>query len=158
MRTKDDQIEQLQKSLLAACADAIKAEDELAELKALVQGWVNSPTAEVTQLAPRPTDRELLELAAKAAGIIGQQDDDGSVWLVRLEQWWNPLTDDGDAFRLAMKLGIKVWCREDYEIDTRWACASVGGTFVRKAVEHDIQEAARYVVTKAAANIGRGMK
>jgi hypothetical protein len=37
------------------------------------------------------TDRELLELAAKAAGngfVIG---------------YWNPLTDDGDALRLAKR-------------------------------------------------------
>jgi hypothetical protein len=42
------------------------------------------------------TDRELLELAAKAAGngfVIG---------------YWNPLTDDGDALRLAVKLSLDV--------------------------------------------------
>jgi hypothetical protein len=58
------------------------------------------------------TDRELLELAAKAAGIEGAY----------LEFWggtgiapddpngglWNPLADDGDALRLAVKLGLTV--------------------------------------------------
>lgn len=53
-------------------------------------------------------DRELLELAAKAAGIKG--------WVngIRLvfersnafDKDWNPLGDDGDAFRLAVQLNI----------------------------------------------------
>ena len=83
------------------------------------------------------TDRELLELAAKAAGIAGWQskygywnmkDIDGedvvccAGWpnfdpLTGEKLWpmfadavdelnWNPLTDDGDALRLAVKLNI----------------------------------------------------
>jgi hypothetical protein len=53
-------------------------------------------------------DRELLELAAKAAGIeYGWQhiydDYEGST----SEKWdWNPLKDDGDALQLAVKLGL----------------------------------------------------
>ena len=42
------------------------------------------------------TDRELLALAAKAAGIA---------WNGRIDSW-NPLTDDGDALRLAVKLRL----------------------------------------------------
>ena len=62
------------------------------------------------------TDRELLELAAKAAGVVGHFASDGedspiffhnpknpSIW-----GQWNPLTDDGDALRLAVKLRIDV--------------------------------------------------
>ncbi len=58
------------------------------------------------------TDRELLELAAKAAGIDWIKD---CVWiengfyspLAKHERIsWNPLTDDGDALRLAVKLGL----------------------------------------------------
>ncbi|CAB3812125.1 hypothetical protein [Achromobacter denitrificans] len=58
------------------------------------------------------SDRELLELAAKAAGYelhwrglngvlpaIGSRQD---------QKWWNPLTDDGDAFRLSAKLGLEI--------------------------------------------------
>jgi len=57
-----------------------------------------------------PTNRELLELAAKAAGI-------GLAWSSIEDQsprnqanWnsWNPMEDDGDAFRLAVKLGIQI--------------------------------------------------
>ena len=57
-------------------------------------------------------DRELLEAAAKAAGIevVGNRhptdglncDFSGHVVV------WRPLIDDGDAFRLAVKLGIKI--------------------------------------------------
>lgn len=57
------------------------------------------------------TDRELLELAAKAAGIELRflsgtiPFSDGPE---RVGQW-NPLTDDGDALRLAVKLGMNVY-------------------------------------------------
>ncbi|MFM0141704.1 hypothetical protein [Paraburkholderia sp. RL18-085-BIA-A] len=54
-------------------------------------------------------DRELLELAARAIGIPlewSKESDCGP----RTTGWktWNPLTDDGDAFRLAMKLDLKM--------------------------------------------------
>lgn len=56
------------------------------------------------------TDRELLEAAAKAAGIDLKWMGEG----VRAQcfdpssehEWWNPLTDDGDALRLAATLKI----------------------------------------------------
>lgn len=61
-------------------------------------------------------DRELLELAAKAAGltIVGSipsilHDDD---WLETTDNgpdmFWNPLQNDGDALRLAVGLKIEV--------------------------------------------------
>jgi len=66
------------------------------------------------------TDRELLELAAKAAGIKidksefngGGRGNTGFDMLGNaVLDWhdgkkWNPLTDDGDALRLAVKCGI----------------------------------------------------
>lgn len=47
------------------------------------------------------TDRELLELAAKAAGYWNTEFNcyDGAIA-------WNPLTDDGDALRLAVRLRL----------------------------------------------------
>ena len=56
-------------------------------------------------------DRELLELAAKAAGVdptklktpYVSQDGLATGW-----NEWNPLTDDGDALRLAVKLRLDV--------------------------------------------------
>jgi len=67
------------------------------------------------------TDQELLEAAAKAAGntVDGLADK----FLVEPARWagglivrtptggnvaWNPLADDGDALRLAVKLGIHI--------------------------------------------------
>jgi len=64
------------------------------------------------------TDRELLKLAAKAAGLTGfiYEWIDGPIFIVPadpddstsdpIEYDW--LKDDGDAFRLAVKLGIYV--------------------------------------------------
>jgi hypothetical protein len=59
------------------------------------------------------TDRELLELAAKAAGKPIRWDGDVCVlidpdWSSDKCSAWNPLTDDGDALRLAVKLGIAI--------------------------------------------------
>ena len=58
------------------------------------------------------TDRELLELAAKAAGI------ENKIWHMHASAfwvdvdsdnpYWNPLTDDGDALRLAVKLNLEI--------------------------------------------------
>ena len=59
------------------------------------------------------SDRELLELAAKAAGIRGMWDPYGSQFRRYFEgqstffgDAWNPLEDDGDALRLAIHVGI----------------------------------------------------
>lgn len=67
------------------------------------------------------TDRELLELAAKAAGVIDDATDQSEAYgLHRGEDWvfyttdsdgwreWSPLTDDGDALRLAVKLNLSI--------------------------------------------------
>jgi hypothetical protein len=45
------------------------------------------------------TDRELLELAAKAAGIEAFFDDDGDCYRVN-SNYWDPRHDDGDALGL----------------------------------------------------------
>ena len=66
------------------------------------------------------TDRELLEKAAKAAGLIAKKNtevvdaDDRFIGIkvrnTEREKYrlWNPLTDDGDALRLAVALPITV--------------------------------------------------
>jgi hypothetical protein len=61
------------------------------------------------------TDRELLEKAAKAAGIDASWRPNvtkGGEWFaIRNENgWieWNPLNDDVDAFRLAVKLQLQI--------------------------------------------------
>lgn len=57
------------------------------------------------------TDRELLEAAAKAAGIkVGWRESVGCLCYSGSPYHcaWNPLTDDGDALRLAVALRLNV--------------------------------------------------
>lgn len=58
------------------------------------------------------TDQELLERAAKAAGMDPPFDQNGvfSAWVGPMESghWWDPLNDDGDAARLAIDLQLSI--------------------------------------------------
>ncbi|AVA33332.1 hypothetical protein HpMS107_60830 [Helicobacter pylori] len=96
-------------------------------------------------------DRELLELAAKAAG--GQFDSghfsrDGREW-----DEWNPLTDDGDALRLAVKLGITV------HSDSTFGCTTADIWNISLCESHgdDANAATRRAIVRAAAEIGKVM-
>ena len=92
------------------------------------------------------TDRELLKLAAKTAGITldgwCSEDDDGKAgfrdWTAGLI--WNPLEDDGDALRLAVKLRIDVFPWQNKTQDER----TIG-----------LEAATRRAIVHAAAEIGR---
>ena len=61
------------------------------------------------------SDRTLLEMAAKAAGYTCVwRGNDGDFWWhvdPDYERPWNPLSDDGDALRLAvnLKIGVCWW-------------------------------------------------
>jgi hypothetical protein len=110
-------------------------------------------------------DRELLELAAKAAGIAVQWKEDGrSFQVVRgLPFTWNPLTDDGDALRLACALGLTVEC-DFHDSDTCTAYQTRGdivadeqaGMLGEVIGEPDFA-ATRRAIVRAAAEIGRAM-
>lgn len=104
-------------------------------------------------------DRELLELAAKAAGINLWWDGESPKELVH--HWsgnpedggeerdypWNPLTDDGDALRLAAKLGMDVCIRP-----------SVAHVYADMPNQDVVTDACyRRAITRAAAEIGRSM-
>jgi hypothetical protein len=54
------------------------------------------------------TDRELLEAAARAAGVEWAYEECGELYLLNPLRTWNPLADDGDALRLACKLKINI--------------------------------------------------
>lgn len=101
-------------------------------------------------------DRELLELAARAAGhdveIVGS-----AVWINGDYQSphstlpWNPLEHSGEALELAVQLGVKV-------------SASVSGMAARAETENaiysqpndgDAVAATRRAIVRAAAGIGR---
>lgn len=108
------------------------------------------------------TDRELLELAAKAAGM------DGWTWCEEqqcmkspakespygsVHSYWNPREDGGDALRLAVKLL--------FEIDLvrgGIAIRHATGIKVLEAFNHDPYAATRRAIVRAAAEIGKGMQ
>ena len=63
------------------------------------------------------TDRELLEAAARAAGLALHQRCIGDDLILAgpfgaAGAAWNPLTDDGDALRLAVKLRMVIDCED----------------------------------------------
>jgi hypothetical protein len=100
------------------------------------------------------TDRELLELAAKAAGLPIEFDEgtcngwwpNGRTSTGDVDEWWNPLTDDGDALRLAVKLRLQVHI-EDYGTSAR-LCE--GGQW-QSGRSSDPAEATRRAIVRAAA-------
>ena len=126
------------------------------------------------------TDKEMLEYAAKAAGWIyypPHQLDikfDKAGWIdpatggVYWEDLWNPLTDDGDALRLAVKLRLTV-SREDqgavkagWVADQRVPFTSDGcGPWYWKEwlKDHnwDPYAATRLAIVRAASEIGKGI-
>lgn len=131
------------------------------------------------------TDRELLELAAKAAGWTGWRSKHG-YWNVtspdgesstKCHGWasydqytgdklndptfadaiaetnWNPLTDDGDALRLAVKLKIDI---TQFSEGVRADSAGTDDYYVPH--DQDPYEATRRAIIRAAAEIGKAMK
>ena len=120
------------------------------------------------------TDRELLELAARAAElqvVWHKPDDDSEPWCFipdchpphnrrQRDKWsgtvWNPLKDDGDALRLAVKLAIDFkirngatwWDRKGSEGFVYWCHEPHNG---------DPLAATRRAIVRAAAELGRSM-
>jgi hypothetical protein len=112
------------------------------------------------------TYRELLELAAKAAGYTTIQYQnlkdsslnirygiDEAIW--NGEDYWNPLENDGTALRLAVKLGLRI------EINTQ----VLGDTLVISEFYDNVEchngdpyAATRKAIVRAAAEIGKGME
>lgn len=126
------------------------------------------------------TDKELLTMAAKAAGIkvIRSRLDDpmhrdflvkgGARNQGQDAGPWNPLTDDGDALRLAVKLGISTLPYPVYDEKERHSILvkqrrstdllrEKNPTEVIELYGDDPLAAARRAITRAAAEIGRAM-
>ena len=111
------------------------------------------------------TDRELLELAAKAAGLkFATTPEEGDelgrmytehlgLWIWHFPDWWNPLVDDGDALRLAVALHMFV------AIGDVASDASLP-TGKSSNISHipDKYAATRRAIVRAAAEIGKDMK
>lgn len=103
-------------------------------------------------------DRELLELASKAAGMDYLVWTPGASPIVPAERringqmHWNPIHDDGDALRLAVRLEI--------EIRVFNGAAHAGKQDRSWRTEHwfpdgDIYAATRRAIVRAAAAIGK---
>lgn len=107
------------------------------------------------------TDRELLELAARAAGT-NWRDWTPEVFLgeSELREWpyqWNPLTDDGDALRLAVKLRIDV-IHNDPQDNDAWVLAGPDCDCVEDVNGEASRSAAvRRAIVRAAAEVGKAM-
>lgn len=103
------------------------------------------------------SDRELLEKAARAAGIavIRSRLDDplqGDMLIDRRPDQqpcgWNPLTDDGDALRLAVKLNMRL------DLYTGAGAQCGPQTWFYQADYEDKAAATRRAIVRAAASIG----
>jgi hypothetical protein len=108
------------------------------------------------------TDRELLELAAKAAGIEYHSFVDDPLFGTGINigeidvPLWNPLTDDGAALRLAVTLRLNVI------LAGRDVCGQVyveveDYIYVENSKVCDPYAATRRAIVRAAAEIGRNM-
>lgn len=113
------------------------------------------------------TDRELLEMAAKAAGLkiikwdkpdIYSHRDGKVAYVCATEEndpWgdeWNPLNDDGDALALAVKLFLTV------EVEDGFTEVLTGiGMAITESHNGDALHATRCAIVRAAAEIGRSM-
>lgn len=98
------------------------------------------------------SDRELLEYAAKAAGIDWDAQMDNGTIVIAAEApiFWNPLTNDGAALRLAVKLNMTL---------AVGIARSDAGEFTEfDMCDTDPDAATRRAIVRAAAEIGRDMK
>jgi hypothetical protein len=106
------------------------------------------------------TDRELLELAAKAAGYEINKAPSGALFArFGLIEWieWNPLTDDGDALRLAVTLEFVVDIVDVARKSVVWVWFSTYNYPIEEAHTNDPYAATRRAIVKAAAEIGKDM-
>ena len=112
------------------------------------------------------TDRELLELAAKAAGIEITPHPNAKIArnlvFTAGGKNWNPLTDDGDALRLAVKLELEMYFGDDEDgtsVHVGYAAAPDSAAMVRYCIQRDADPCAatRRAIVRAAAEIGKGV-
>ena len=110
------------------------------------------------------SDKELLELAAKAVGMHVKANrvdaDDKFTHLVVGQKFkpekidWNPLEDDGDALRLAVKLKMSVTVFDD--------AVGIGINpdfgYREYDISHDQNTSTRRAIVRAAAEIGKSMQ
>ncbi len=108
------------------------------------------------------TDQELLELASKVAGIeaeaLAEYSDSEGLWLKGERspdnnRFWNPLTDDGDAFRLSSSLHLQIEYFGGEVAVSQWLHHGVGLIHVEKYSDNggDELKSLRRAIVRAAA-------
>lgn len=121
-------------------------------------------------------DRELLELAAKAVGIDGTHCEFtlvpsgtvitgiGNPYTFSLSmKLWNPLTDDGDALRLAVKLHLDINaypCTDEVAATQHnhgKYCEGIINRCFERFASDDPYAATRRAIVRAAAEIGKNL-
>lgn len=110
------------------------------------------------------TDRELLELAARAAGYAVYFQEESSLaarWKPSSgvhRVFWNPLSEDGDAFRLSSDLKLTIY-HDDLAVIIKHKRYSWEwlGEMINEDNE-DRLEATRRAIVRAAAEIGAKMQ
>lgn len=110
------------------------------------------------------TGKELLELAAKAAGVSGVIIETPTPYISCVEgeygtyrkYMWNPLIEDGDALRLAVKLNIAFVF--DFNLSSGESFIRAGvevpNMIVERVLDNDRLAATRRAIVRAAAAIG----
>lgn len=110
------------------------------------------------------TDRELLDLAAKAAQmIVFFSESTDCFWILQSptnhhDIEWNPLEDDGDALRLAISLRMSI-SNNITEILVSTVSLTLAGIFIREStfVQNTGAATRRAIVRAAAAEIGKAL-
>ena len=112
------------------------------------------------------SDRELLVLAAKAAsqpgGWIENEYEGWFFWQKPGGGEWNPITDDGDALRLAVKLRLRLNREISFGEDIVEAFGleddNLSCHCSTESIKGDPYAATRRAIVRAAAEIGRQMQ
>lgn len=103
------------------------------------------------------TDRELLEAAAKAAGIEGryfESDNPIHTGIYRAEHdyYWNPLRSSSEALNLAAALGLSIHVHTLMMSASQYEGTGYLGEWMERSL--DDQDDYRRAITRAAAAIG----
>lgn len=118
------------------------------------------------------TDRELLEFAAKAAGRCAHSETHLERWedgndagtdsyctaCGKSPDYWNPLTDDGDALRLAVNRQMSLALGPIRVQACTIEGALRGAFFQEDIIYQDPNAATRRAIVRAAAEIGKELK
>ena len=112
------------------------------------------------------TDREMLELAAKAGGISGYRYSENFSCMAHWNEsdggWfdacglWSSLRDDGDAFRLAARLNMDIEINEFFVIV--YCPSELDCIRIELEIKEEKMKTARLAITIAAAKAGKEMK